>query len=71
MESGAAAKALDVAQRIQQLMYYEDGFGLPAKTKVIFDRCYRALRKVVELHYGEDHPLFYAPLPGRPFQKKA
>jgi len=56
------------AQELHEILDHQPMMN--ASGRVIFDRCYRELRRTVEAYVGNNHVLSYAPVLGTPFAKK-
>jgi hypothetical protein len=71
-EEDAAKSIRNLAEALQELLCYGDGFGLSNRAKTILHRNYRELKKATDYYFesGENPLVWDGGAPGRPFAKK-
>jgi hypothetical protein len=67
-EKTAATAVYELADLLQDLLFYEKCDDLPQATRTALIRAYRVLRSVADF-YGLADTLSYDPKPGVPFKK--
>jgi RNA polymerase-interacting CarD/CdnL/TRCF family regulator len=64
-EKIAARQILELAESIQDVVYYDRDHDVPTETKKALNSAYRVLRQYVDYFYGEGEHLCYEPPTGR------
>jgi hypothetical protein len=65
----AAAEVFNLADALQDLLFYAKVEDLPTATRTVLTKEYRTLRAVC-VHYDIGQTLEFNPVPGVPFTKK-
>lgn len=61
LENIAAARVKELAEEIQELIYYGDGQGIPPVTVCALQKAYRVVKGATIFYRGDDHPLVWEP----------